>query len=186
MVNFSPLAAEIVSLVGTPQQISTGFASCFVTAATSLNGSQPNFAQCLAVSCVATLYIHFWRLLPRNGILPGENSVCILQVLRSPIGSNTAWHSSIEREPNFAALSTGRHLYSAEWPSRWALAHILVQSKLHKNRSIYQVPQTSSKFNHQLAQIWLQRRNSCKVVLNSYHRSWEIKNFPKYVALLHY
>jgi len=42
----------------------------FVTAATSLNGSQPNFARCLAVSCAATLYIHFWRLLPRNGILP--------------------------------------------------------------------------------------------------------------------
>jgi len=43
----------------------------FVTATTSLNGSQPNFARCLAVSCAATLYIHFWRLLPRNGILPG-------------------------------------------------------------------------------------------------------------------
>jgi len=30
---------------------------------------------------------------------------------------------------NFAALNTmnrGRHLYSAGWPSRWALAHILV------------------------------------------------------------
>jgi len=43
----------------------------FVTAATSLDGSQPNFAGCLAISCAATLYIHFWRLLPRNGILPG-------------------------------------------------------------------------------------------------------------------
>jgi len=43
----------------------------FVTAATSLNGSQPNFARCLAVFCAATLYIHFWRLSPRNGILPG-------------------------------------------------------------------------------------------------------------------
>jgi len=46
----------------------------FVTAATSLNGSQPSFARCLAVSCAATLYIHFWRLLPRNGILPGVKS----------------------------------------------------------------------------------------------------------------
>ena len=25
-----------------------------------------------------------------------------------------------------AALNRGRHLYSAGWPSRWALAHILV------------------------------------------------------------
>jgi len=30
----------------------------FVTAATSLNGSQPNFAQCLAISWAGTLYIH--------------------------------------------------------------------------------------------------------------------------------
>jgi len=44
---------------------------CF-TAATSLNGSQTNFAQCLAVFCVGTLYIHFRRLLPRYGILPGK------------------------------------------------------------------------------------------------------------------
>ena len=26
----------------------------------------------------------------------------------------------------FAALNRGRHLYLAGWPSRWALAHILV------------------------------------------------------------
>jgi len=30
------------------------------------------------------------------------------------------------RQPNFAALNRGRHLYSAGRPSRWALAHILV------------------------------------------------------------
>jgi len=28
------------------------------------------------------------------------------------------------RQPNFAALNRGRHLYSARRPSRWALAHI--------------------------------------------------------------
>ena len=66
MVNFGPLAAEIVSLVwGTPA----------------------NF----------------------NGF-----------------GSVTARHSSSGRQPNFAALNRGRHLYSAGRPSRWALAHILV------------------------------------------------------------
>jgi len=32
-------------------------------------------------------------------------------------------HLSSGREPNFAALSTGRHLYSSGRPSRWALAH---------------------------------------------------------------
>jgi len=99
-----------------------------VTAA-SLNGSQPNFAQCLAISWVGRLFIHFRRLLPRNAILPGAKFT-----LRPPslalsyIGSVTARHSSSGREPNFAALSTRRHLYSAGRPSRWALAHILVSN----------------------------------------------------------
>ena len=35
-------------------------------------------------------------------------------------------HCSSGRQPNFAALNRGRHLYSAGRPSRWALAHILV------------------------------------------------------------
>jgi len=46
----------------------------------------------------------------------------------SYIGSITARHSSSGRQPNFTALSTGRHLYSAGQLSRWALAHILVLS----------------------------------------------------------
>jgi len=44
----------------------------------------------------------------------------------SYIGSVTARHSSSGRQRNFAALSRGRHLYSAGRPSRWALAHVLV------------------------------------------------------------
>jgi len=44
----------------------------------------------------------------------------------SRLGSVTARHSSIGRQPNFAALKRGRQLYSAGLPSRWALAHILV------------------------------------------------------------
>jgi len=35
-------------------------------------------------------------------------------------------YSSSGRQPNFAALDRGRHLYSAGRPSRWALTHILV------------------------------------------------------------
>jgi len=34
-------------------------------------GSQPNFAQCLAITWAGRLYIHFRRLLLRNGIMPG-------------------------------------------------------------------------------------------------------------------
>jgi len=44
----------------------------------------------------------------------------------SRLGSVTARHSSIGRQPNFAALNRGRHLRSTGRPSRWALAHILV------------------------------------------------------------
>jgi len=32
------------------------------------------------------------------------------------------------RQPNFAALNRGRHLFSAGRPSRWALAHFLLRS----------------------------------------------------------
>ena len=42
----------------------------------------------------------------------------------SRLGSVTARHSSSGRQPNFAALNRGRHLYSAGRPSGWALAHI--------------------------------------------------------------
>ena len=44
----------------------------------------------------------------------------------SRLGSVTARHSSSGRQPIFAALNRGCHLYSAGRPSRWALAHILV------------------------------------------------------------
>jgi len=40
------------------------------------------------------------------------------------LGSVTAQHSSSGRQPNFAALSRGRHLYLAGQLSHWALAHI--------------------------------------------------------------
>ena len=48
----------------------------------------------------------------------------------SRLGSVTARHLSSGRQPNFAALNRGRHLHSAERPSRWALAHILVLMSL--------------------------------------------------------
>ena len=40
-----------------------------------------------------------------------------------------ARHSSIGRQPNFAALNRGRHVRSAGRPSRLALAHFLVSHK---------------------------------------------------------
>jgi len=44
----------------------------------------------------------------------------------SYIYSDMARHSSSGHQPNFPALSRGRHLYSAGWSSRWASADILV------------------------------------------------------------
>jgi len=90
----------------------------------SLNG-QPNFARCLAVSWAGTLCIHFRGLLSPNGILQGSKFTLRPSLAFSYIGSVTARHSSSGHQPNFAALSRGRHLYSAGQPSRWALAHIL-------------------------------------------------------------
>jgi len=45
-----------------------------------------------------------------------QNALCVLQGLRFPIGSVTARQSSSGREPNFAALNTGCHPYSAGRP----------------------------------------------------------------------
>jgi len=53
----------------------------FVTAPTSLNGGQPNFARCLDVSWARTLYIRFCGLLPLTEIRQVQNSLCV-QVLR--------------------------------------------------------------------------------------------------------
>jgi len=44
------------------------------------------------------------------------------RVLR--LGRVTTLHSSSRRQPNFAALNRGRHLYSTGQPSSWALSHI--------------------------------------------------------------
>jgi len=82
----------------------------FVTAAASLNRSQPNFAWYLAISWAGTLYIHFLGLLSRDGILPGATFTLRPNLALSSFGSVTARHSSSGHQPNFAALNRGRHL----------------------------------------------------------------------------
>jgi len=54
-----------------------------------------------------------------------------------PVGSVTARHSGSGHQPNVAALNRGRHLYLAEWPSRWALARILVMAALRNRAGDY-------------------------------------------------
>jgi len=97
----------------------------FVTAPMLLNGGQPHFASCLAVSRAGTLHIHFWGLwsCPITEFCLVQNSLCV-QV--SYISSVTARHSSSGWQSNFVAwykewnyglllliiCNRGRHLYS--------------------------------------------------------------------------
>jgi len=140
MVNFGPLAAEIISLVwGVPANFNwfRVLASLLqrrrsTEANQTLHDVWPSPAQ------LHYIYI-FGGCCPVTEFCQVQNSVCVFQVLRSPIGSITARHSSSGHEPNFAALSTGRHLYSAGRPLRWALAHILVPVFFAGSHSFYQI-----------------------------------------------
>ena len=106
----------------------------FITAATSLNGSRPNFARCLAVSWAGTLYLHFPGLLPRNRILPGIKFSLRQSLALYYITHVAARHSSSDHQPNCGMVQGmklqnfrwGCHLYSAGRPSRLASTHTLV------------------------------------------------------------
>jgi len=127
MVNFSPLAAEIISLVcGTPANFN-GFRvlASLLQRRRSTEANQTLHDVWPSPARLCYIYI-FGGCCPVTDFFQVQNSVCVLPVLRSPIGNVTARHSSSGRKPNFAALSIGRHLYSAGRPSRWALDHILV------------------------------------------------------------
>jgi len=91
--------------LGHPSKFQRVSRLAFVTAATSLSESQPNFARCLTVSWVGVLYIHFRGLLPPNGILPGAKFTLHPSLPFSCFGSvrPTARHSSSGHQPNFAA-----------------------------------------------------------------------------------
>ena len=101
--------------------------ACFVTAPTSLNGGQPNFARRLAFFWAGTLYIHFWGLLPADGILPCAKFTLRPSLAFSYIGalrhgsqavgvSQTLPRGTIKNGiPELSLLvifNRGRHLYS--------------------------------------------------------------------------
>ena len=74
-------------------------------------------AWCLAVSWADTLYIYiyiytFGDSCPLTEFCHVQHSLCPSLAL-SYFGGVTARHSSSVRQPNFAALNRGRHLYSA-------------------------------------------------------------------------
>ena len=124
MANFGPLAAEIVSLVwGAPANFNR-----FRVLASLLQRRRSTEAnQTLHDVWPSPARLHylytFGGCCPVTEFCQVQNSVCVLQVLRSPIGSVTARHSSSGREPNFAALST----YIRQGDHH-VLAHILVLS----------------------------------------------------------
>jgi len=91
--------------------------------------------------------LQYGELRPANGWdqLAGLGHPIIFQRI-SRLSSVTARQSSSGRQPNFAALNRGRHLCSAGRPSRWALAHILVNSSL----TYILLPSTDYKFQHQM------------------------------------
>jgi len=81
-----------------------------------------------------TRCIHILRAFAPDGILPHAKFTLRQSLAFSYIGSVTARHSSSGRQPNFAAwykewnygtFAEGA-TYSAERPSRWVSAHILV------------------------------------------------------------
>jgi len=108
----------------------------FVIATISLIGGQPNFAGCLAIFWAGTQYIHFWGLLPPDGILPDAKFTlrpslaffywqcyCMALQLRA-----SAKLCGVVQGMELRNFHRGRHLYLTRRPSRWASTHILVFS----------------------------------------------------------
>jgi len=114
MVNFGPLAAEIgLPVWGTPANFN-GFRvlASLLHQRRSTDVNQTLHDVWPSPGLVHYIYI-FGGSCPLTEFYQVQNSLCV-QVLRSPIlGSVTARHSNTERQPNFAAFSWGRYLYSA-------------------------------------------------------------------------
>jgi len=108
VVNVGPLTVEIGSGVWDTRANFNGFrvlAWLLVIAPTSLNGGQPNFARCLAISCAGTLYpvYTFLGALAPNRIVSGAKFTLHPSLAFSFIGSVNARHSSSGCQPNFVA-----------------------------------------------------------------------------------
>jgi len=136
MVNFSVLAAEIVSLVwGTPANFN-GFVSWLRYCSDVAEWKPTKLCSVWPVPGLVDYVYIFGGCCAVTEFCQVQNSLCVLH-LRSPIGSVIARQSNSGREPNFVALSAGRNLYSAGRPSSWALARILVMAALRSRCGHY-------------------------------------------------
>jgi len=109
-------------------------------------------------------------LLPPKGILQGAKFTLRPSLALSYIGSVTARHSSSGRQPNFVALSRGRHL-PGRLP-RWASAHILVSN----------LPTFVLCSALRLSRPYVERRSSNRKQLhtsNRRHKPYRLQSFLK-------
>jgi len=74
---------DLLASLGHPSKFQQLSRLGFVTAPTSLNKGQPNFAQCLAVSCTVYYICIFGGSCPLTELCQLKNSLCA-QLLRSP------------------------------------------------------------------------------------------------------
>jgi len=93
--------------------------------------------------CLPHMSSHYGEPRPTSGwdLLASLGHPCKFQQV-SRLGSVTARHSGSWRQPNFASLNRGHHLYSAGRPSRWALARISSCSSFRSLLTIYCIMQT--------------------------------------------
>ena len=112
MVNIDVDWFEWFASLGHPSKFQRVSSVSFVTAPTSLNRGQPNFARCPALVAWHTICTFPGALAP-NGILPRAKFALRPSLAFYYICSVTARHASSGRQPNFAAFSRGCHLYSA-------------------------------------------------------------------------
>jgi len=124
---------DLLGSLGHPYKFRRVLRLGFVTAPTSLNGGQPNFAQCFAISWTGILYIHFWAFLPLTEFCQLQNTLCV-QVLHFLYWQYCCmafeqWASAkvcgVWQGMELQNFRRGRHLYLAGRPSHLALALVL-------------------------------------------------------------
>jgi len=124
---------DLMASLGHPRKFQRVSHLGFVTAATSLNGGQPKFARCLAVSWTGTLYIHFLGLIARCKIRFASKS-CVLIYWQRYFTALEQWASAkvcgVVQGMALRNFRRGRHQYSAGRPSRWASEKLFKQQYL--------------------------------------------------------